>query len=514
MRRPAPLGLLLVLLVAVWIAGRVLGPSVGMAAQPAAAEGRPTSQGSASSAPVADGEGSGPKSAPAVGVQRAIDALERWVAGQGGELGAAVLATGSGQLLAAADEQRALNPASNIKLLTAAAVLAELGPDYRYTTGLYGKLEESRIDDLVLRGHGDPSLTAEHLWAMSGRLASMGVKDVGRIWVDQSRFDDQFVPPGFGQQPNEWAAFRAPVSAVAVNRNTVTLHVLPATSGRPARVWFEPPGAVQSIGSIETRLPGSGQKVLLTLSQRSGGLQAAVGGHVAEGLPLMTFTKRADDPRLVPGLVLRHQLERLGVRVASGASLGGPTDGPRLVVHRSARLGVLVQQLGKDSDNFYAEMLLKTLGAETKGEPATSEAGAAAVRNWLRTVGIHAATTRITNGSGLFDANRISAFGLAQVLRVAYRDPTLQPEYVSQLAVAGVDGTLEGRFRAPSVRGRVRAKTGTLATVDALSGYAMAPKGAMPVALALVVNGINDHRATRGRLDRVVEAVVGHLWQR
>jgi D-alanyl-D-alanine carboxypeptidase/D-alanyl-D-alanine-endopeptidase (penicillin-binding protein 4) len=184
------------------------------------------------------------------------------------------------------------------------------------------------------------------------------------------------------------------------------------------------------------------------------------------------------------------------------------------VVHRSARLGVLVQQLGKESDNFYAEMLLKALGAETKGEPATSEAGAAAVRDWLVTVGATSSTTRITNGSGLFDTNRISALELARVLRAAYRDASLGPEYVSQLAVAGVDGTLEGRFRSPLVRGRVRAKTGTLATVDALSGYAMAPNAAMPVALALVVNGINDHRATRQHLDRVVEAVAAHLWRR
>jgi D-alanyl-D-alanine carboxypeptidase/D-alanyl-D-alanine-endopeptidase (penicillin-binding protein 4) len=421
---------------------------------------------------------------------------------------------GSGQVLAAAGERQALNPASNIKLVTAAAVLAKLGPDYRFTTGLYGKIEHGRIDDLTLRGHGDPSLSAENLWEMGERLASMGVREVNRLWVDQSRFDDQFVPPGFGQQPNEWAAFRAPVSAVAIDRNTVTLHVLPTTGGRPARVWFDPPGAVKSLGSVQTRPRGSGQDVLLSLSGGGGGLRARVGGHAAEGLPLMSFTKRVDDPRLVAGLVLRHQLERLGVKVSSGLDLGGQSVSGRLVVHRSARLGVLVQHLGKESDNFYAEMLLKALGAETKGEPATSEAGASAVQDWLREVGATATTTRITNGSGLFDTNRISALELARVLTAAYRDASLRPEYVAQLAVAGVDGTLEGRFRAPSVRGRIRAKTGTLATVDALSGYVMAPNAAMPVALSLVVNGINDHRATRQRLDRVVEAAAAHLWRR
>jgi D-alanyl-D-alanine carboxypeptidase/D-alanyl-D-alanine-endopeptidase (penicillin-binding protein 4) len=447
-------------------------------------------------------------------VKRALDALQAWVKGHGGQLSAAILSVDTGQLLAAAGEQLALNPASNIKLVTAAAALGRLGPDYRFTTGLYGRLRDGRVDDLALRGHGDPSLSAEHLWEMSERLASMGVREVKRLWVDQSRFDDQFVPPGFGQQPNEWAAFRAPVSAVAIDRNAITLHVLPTVGGRPARVWFDPPGAVNSSGSVETRPRGTGQDVLLSLSGEGGGLRAQVGGHAAEGLPLMSFTKRVDDPRLVPGLVLRHQLERFGVKVESDVSLGGESVAGRLVVHRSARLGVLVQQLGKESDNFYAEMLLKALGAETKGEPATSEAGAAAVRDWLVTVGATSSTTRITNGSGLFDTNRISALELARVLRAAYRDASLGPEYVSQLAVAGVDGTLEGRFRSPLVRGRVRAKTGTLATVDALSGYAMAPNAAMPVALALVVNGINDHRATRQHLDRVVEAVAAHLWRR
>src|SRR5690606_3060998 len=99
-------------------------------------------------------------------------------------------------------------PASNMKLITAAVTLARLGSEYRFSTGLYGEISAGKVDPLVLRGHGDPSLGTEDLWEIGRALAHLGVTEVGSILVDQSRFDDQFVPPAFEQQPNEWAGFR------------------------------------------------------------------------------------------------------------------------------------------------------------------------------------------------------------------------------------------------------------------------------------------------------------------
>ena len=135
---------------------------------------------------------------------------------------------------------------------------------------------------------------------MCRSLAKMGLKRVdGKILVDQSRFDPEYLPPAFGQQPDEWAAFRAPVSAVALERNAVTLNVLAAEPGEPASIWFHPPGFVRVSGQVATRAAGSGQHVRLSLRPDRSQLRATVGGHLAAGLPRLRFERRVDDPRLL-----------------------------------------------------------------------------------------------------------------------------------------------------------------------------------------------------------------------
>jgi D-alanyl-D-alanine carboxypeptidase/D-alanyl-D-alanine-endopeptidase (penicillin-binding protein 4) len=214
-----------------------------------------------------------------------------------------------------------------------------------------------------------------------------------------------------------------------------------------------------------------------------------------------------DDPRLLPGHVLKSLLESMHVEVKGKVAAGGSEIRSRLVWHRSEPLAQLLPQLGKESDNFHAEMIFKTLGAESKGRPARSADGAAVVFEWLREAGLADDETVIENGSGLFDANRISPATLAKALRAAYLDPAVSPEFVAQLAVGGVDGTLRSRFRTHRKARVVRAKTGTLAKVDALSGYVLVPTRPA-VAFSVIVTGISDHRQARWRTDRVVEAII------
>lgn len=444
-------------------------------------------------------------------LQHALDRLQRWVHAEKGQLSAAVLDAASGRLLATAHADLALNPASNSKLVTTAAALKLLGPNFRYVTGLYGRLHDGTVDDLVLRGHGDPSLTTKDLWSMVFSLKAMGLSRVDRILVDQSRFDDQFVPPAFNQQPNEWAYFRAPVSAVALDRNAVTLNVLPRAPGQPARVWFDPPGFVRVHGSVATVDKGKGQAIKLTLRPSGGVLEAQLSGHVAEDLPRLRFARRVDDPRRFPGYVLADLLRSLGVQVSGGVALGGEHVRARLVFHESRPLATLLRQLGKNSDNYYAETIFKTIGGEVK-RPATSAAGAEAVLQWLKHAGGLEPSTRIINGSGLFDANRESAATFVRVLRVAYRDPAIGPEFLAQLSIGGVDGTLHSRFRKYRKRRCIRAKSGTLEKSIALSGYVLGPPGKTPIAFSIVVNGIKAHRAVRRRIDRVVDQIVDGLW--
>src|SRR5204863_2241944 len=154
-------------------------------------------------------------------------AASRWAASAHARFGACFLDARTGAELAVVAPDVAENPASNMKLVTAGAALRYLGAGAVFTTGLYGKLTDGQIETLVLRGDGDPSLTSDDLALFAGDLRARGAKQVGDILVDQSAFDEHFVPPGFEQQPDEWAAFRAPVSAVALDRNSVLVSIAP-----------------------------------------------------------------------------------------------------------------------------------------------------------------------------------------------------------------------------------------------------------------------------------------------
>jgi D-alanyl-D-alanine carboxypeptidase/D-alanyl-D-alanine-endopeptidase (penicillin-binding protein 4) len=438
-------------------------------------------------------------------LKQSVAEFGRWVRSAGGTAGVAVVELESGAVLASLSETLPLNPASNQKLLTAAAALKYLGGHYRYETGVYGAIERGRSSALVLRGHGDPSLGTADLWRLANALVQVGLARVdGDILVDQSRFDDRFVPPAFEQQPNEWASFRAPVSAVALERNTVTLNVLPEQSGAPAKFWFYPPGFVRQTGTVTTKPRGAGQSVLWSLKPEGTALRAELGGHIAEGLPRLRFVRRVDDPRKFAGYVFLHLLRTLGVTVTGSVELGGHHEKRRLSFIESAPLAALLFRVGKNSDNFYAEMILKTLGAEKRGAPGSSESGAEVVRQLLLDLGLLAQGTRIANGSGLFDANRVSALQLARVLRAMNRDPAVKSEFLAQLAVGGVDGTLHSRFRARSAARMIRAKSGSLRDVVSLSGYVLGAH--RPVAFSMLVNNLpGKHAEVRAKIDELVE---------
>lgn len=493
---------------AIWIACLAVATS-----SPKTADADVATPGAAAAPGGAEPPDPGPRKAPpaappqAAEVAEALGELARWVEGRKGSLSAHVIDSASGATWAAERPDLALNPASNMKILTAAVALDRLGPDYAFSTGLYGSAADRRVETLVLRGHGDPSLSTGDLWQLARALEKLGVKQVGRVLVDQSRFDQSFVPPAFDQQPDEWARFRAPVSAVALDGNAVTLNVLPRSRGQSADVWFEPAGVVKILGQVDTRKPGTGQAIRLDLSPDDDGqLEAKVGGHVAEGMPRLRFDKRMDDPRRAPGLALAHALGELGIEVKGKVALGGEEIEERLVFHRSEPLCQLVHALGKHSDNFYAETLLKVLGAEAGHVPARSEDGARVVREWLKEIGAEDPETRVENGSGLFDANRLSARTLTRVLTASAQNPRVYPELAASLSIAGVDGTLRSRLEHLESSRNVRAKTGTLARVISLSGYVLRSGGRGPLAFSFLVNGIEGHAwAIRKRVDRVVE---------
>jgi serine-type D-Ala-D-Ala carboxypeptidase/endopeptidase (penicillin-binding protein 4) len=453
-----------------------------------------------------------------------LDAAARALASsralEGGSVGIAVVDVDSGRLLAAVGEHLPLNPASNAKLYTAGAALATLHGEHRYETTLTGKLEGEAVSGpLAIRGFGDPSLTTADLAAMVQELKGFGVRRVdGDIVVDQRFFDEQTTPPAFEQQPNEWAGFRAPVSAVSLDENCVTMTVHPSSPGAAAHVEFDPPGFVDVEGTVQTAEGGGADTVELALApdaQNALRMSAKVHGAVAADARVVRYTRRADDPRLLAGYALKALLERANVKVSGDVKLG-TARGHVLARHLSEPLSSLLYALGKQSDNFYAETIFKGLGGESKARPARSADAADVVTTWLGRIGAIDPGVVIKNGSGLFDADRVTAWTTVELLRWAWREPSVQPEFVAQLSVGGVDGTLHKRFRGDLTRRRVRAKTGTLDDVISLSGYVLrdpaGEAGRGPVAFSILYNHVGGKQdAARHLADRLVELIAKEI---
>jgi D-alanyl-D-alanine carboxypeptidase/D-alanyl-D-alanine-endopeptidase (penicillin-binding protein 4) len=405
-----------------------------------------------------------------------------------------------------------LNPASNQKLVTAAAALSILGAETRFRTGLYGRVEGNAVTGgLVLRGMGDPSLHQSDLAELARDLERRGVRSVDEIVVDATYFDAQMLPPAFDQQPNEVAPFRAATGAISVDVNAYVLRVRPGdTVGAPARVDVDGDGYFRIESQITTSEGGAPNVIA---DQRADGaqLRLTLRGSVPLGSAQLSYRRRVENPVAWSGHLLHDALVDTGIRVSGGVRIAStPSDAPLLAMHQSRPLAELVTALGKQSDNFVAEMLFRDLGAE-RHRPGRVEDSIAAVRAYLADARVEGEPA-IVNGSGLFQGNRISS-ELTRVLVHAYNTPSISSEYVSHLAIGGVDGTLERRLHdlpAPRV---VRAKTGTLDDAIALSGYVLGPTPARTYAFSVLVNGARGRQgAARTLADAIARACAEDLW--
>jgi D-alanyl-D-alanine carboxypeptidase/D-alanyl-D-alanine-endopeptidase (penicillin-binding protein 4) len=217
-------------------------------------------------------------------------------------------------------------------------------------------------------------------------------------------------------------------------------------------------------------------------------------------------------PSLFTAYTLRQLLERRGITLDKPVRVAAaPAPGLRvLATHESAPLAVVVQELNKRSNNFMAEQTLRTLGAEIIGRPGTWDKGLEAVGRYLANVGIKRGAYQMTNGSGLYDSNHFSAEQLTTILRAMSRDFRLSAEFLSSLAVAGTDGTIAHRMAGTPAERYVRAKTGTLASVSCLSGFAGSP-GHVPLVFSILINDITNASEARKTQDRAAELLVAYL---
>jgi D-alanyl-D-alanine carboxypeptidase/D-alanyl-D-alanine-endopeptidase (penicillin-binding protein 4) len=236
-----------------------------------------------------------------------------------------------------------------------------------------------------------------------------------------------------------------------------------------------------------------------------------VRGRVADGRADFVESRRLGDGSLLAGATLKQALADFGVELTGGMRSGSVHSELVLAEHLSAPLADVCRISNKPSNNFVAEAIYRTVGGALFGLPGTLAKGTRAVSDFLGRLGLKPGRFRIVNGSGLTHENRITPADLSNFLRRVYFDLSMAPDFLSSLAVGGIDGTIRNRFLGTDAVGLVRAKTGTLAGVSALSGYVGDRDDVL--VFSIFVQGFRQRRTNeiRHAQVRMVEAMLHYL---
>jgi len=451
-----------------------------------------------------------PVGADEASLSQSLDAFLRTPALRGARVGVVVEDLATGERLAAHLPDADLVPASNQKLLISAAALERWGPAHRFETPVLveGELADGVLDGtLWIVGQGDPSLVSETLWKLAEEVRLAGIREIkGGIGVDASRFDALRFHPDW--EPVSSRAYYAPVAALSANYSSFRVDVVPGEKvGAPVQLRLAPSLPYFRGAADAVTLSGGGQLVLdVDVLPDGSGESVRVSGAVSAGKPTSTYWRAVALPERYAAAVLRAQLEGQGVRVAPRVRVGpAPAEAHELLRFPGEPLALQVRLLEKFSNNFVAEQLTKMLGAEVYGPPGTWEKGTQALAAWLQSAGIRDPELVIADGSGLSPRNRIAPATLVAVIRHAAARFDLAPEYLSALPIGGREGTLEDRMGGGTIQ--IRAKTGHLRRVAALSGIVPAPNGTTRV-FSILVNGA---RGDAEGVDTAIDAFASRL---
>jgi serine-type D-Ala-D-Ala carboxypeptidase/endopeptidase (penicillin-binding protein 4) len=404
---------------------------------------------------------------------------------------------GRGEPILVRGDRRPMNPASVMKLATAWVALSTLGPDHRFTTSLY----EGPRDVLYVEAAGDPALAYRDLLEIAARLHHRGHRSFRELVIDDGIFSEGTTPPHFDDKKTD-DAYRAEVGAFSVESGAVRVRVRPgAKPGDRPRVSLYPPSAAVKVNNRgKTRAKG---KSAVSVGSRTikGQTHVDVGGRIPKSARAGVMArKKVYQVGAFAAEAFRQALASQGIKIREGVRFGErPKGGRRILRHASPPLIEILGGMNRHSNNFMAEMLLRQLDPAKAGK--SFEAGAERVAAALRAMtGAGPKEIRVSNGSGLYDANRLSARAIGGLLSEALRSHWAS-EFAATLALAGREGTLKKRLTRLWFRG----KTGTLNRAIALAGYLdVAGLGRVPVVVLL--SGKLEGRAADCRtwIDRLV----------
>src|SRR5215510_8048067 len=448
--------------------------------------------------------------------------------------GVFVMSQKDGRVLYARDADKSFTPASNMKIYTTAVALDLLGGDYRWRTSVYAQ-EPADVNgvidgDLILYGRGAPDLLSRtkgespSLEKLADQLYQSGIRHVrGGIVGDNSYFRGDLFGLGWQWNDLQWY-FGAEPSALSVDENSVEVTISPAgKKGESANVVVTPN---QNFVRLTNNASTGEQHAITTIGiiRNLSDNDIRVWGDFPVGGHAFSAFLSVHDPALWAGALFKQALTARGITVdgktrsrdfrTAEPEKFDPLKAIELASQDSQSLGEIVRRTNKESNNLFAELILRAVGKDrgtsvpdsdprknaTRGD---DEAGAAVIRQWLESKAITTKSVAIHDGSGLSRLDLVTPEATGRLL-LAMTNSKAAALFHDSLPIAGQDGTLTSRLK--KIKGRIFAKTGTLTYTHSLSGYATSQDSQILV-FSIVCNDAISDRGAAAVVDDIATAI-------
>ncbi|WP_230177872.1 D-alanyl-D-alanine carboxypeptidase/D-alanyl-D-alanine-endopeptidase [Peribacillus sp. Bi134] len=429
--------------------------------------------------------------------------------------GISIRSAETGEVIYERGSQTRLRPASNLKLLTAAAALETLGEDHVFQTELYIKgVQVGHVlqGNVYLKGKGDPTLLEKDFDELAASLKHRQVKFVhGDLIGDDSWYDDVRYSQDLVWS-DEQEYYGAAVSALTASPNedydtgTIIVEMTPAEkAGKRATVKLEPEtDYVKVINKTKTVSADANNKIEV---ERSHGTQViTVTGTIPEHSGVTKEWISVEDPTEYALSLFEKSMKKHGIKVLGKRKKGKtPVGADMIATHQSMPLSQLLIPFMKLSNNSHAEVLVKEMGKEAEGEGSWKD-GLKVTQNQLKSMGLDMQTIMMRDGSGISQVNMIPANEITKLL-YAVQEKTWFPAYLNALPIAGnenrmVGGTLRKRMKGTLAAGNVRAKTGTISGTSSLSGYVTTKRGEK-IIFSIILNNFVEEKGITAIQDKI-----------
>jgi D-alanyl-D-alanine carboxypeptidase/D-alanyl-D-alanine-endopeptidase (penicillin-binding protein 4) len=411
----------------------------------------------------------------------------------------------SRQTLYRRDADRFFIPASNMKLFTTAIALKDLSPDFRIRTSVYG-VSDANGWRLRLVGRGDPSLRDRQLKEIVQQLKRRGIQRIAELTIEDSYF-------GQDRLISSWAVgdiqapYAVPVTSLILNQNSLGFEVIPQAVGQPLTVkWDDPTQAKYWRIENRSRTVETKTEEFLQIQRDLSQPILKVEGQVRVDAKPDVWAIAIPNPNeyFLRQLVRFLQEDSISVERSQISDQAIQPFGIEVAGIDSPPLSELVKETNTNSNNLFAEALLRTIGAKNpQAEGRTVlEKGLATVAMQLSHLGIEPNEIELEDAAGLSRKNWSTPATFVKLLQVMLQQP--EGKYFrDSLAIGGETGTLAGRFQDHPARGITQAKTGTLTGATALSGYITPPRYSA-IAFSIIINHAQDFTAQRTAISDIM----------